>query len=53
MHGVGVGGFAEPADALDFGNSGTGCRLTMGAVATTPIDARFSTGDAIAAQARR
>src|SRR5262245_1128781 len=22
VHGVGVGGFAEPADVLDFGNSG-------------------------------
>src|SRR5450432_2268318 len=29
--GVGVGGFAEPASMLDFGNSGTGCRLVMGA----------------------
>src|SRR5271163_875636 len=27
VHGVGVGGFAEPRKALDFGNSGTGCRL--------------------------
>src|SRR6186713_3388297 len=27
--GVGVGGFADPAEALDFGNSGTGCRLVM------------------------
>src|SRR5271155_1786161 len=25
VHGVGVGGFAEPAQKLDFGNSGTGC----------------------------
>src|SRR5215813_8682955 len=31
VHGVGVGGFAEPDGQLDFGNSGTGCRLTMGA----------------------
>ena len=45
VHGVGVGGFAEPDDVLDFGNSGTGCRLTMGAVATTPIEVRFD-GDA-------
>jgi 3-phosphoshikimate 1-carboxyvinyltransferase len=45
IHGVGVGGFAEPADVLDFGNSGTGVRLTMGAVATTPIVTIF-TGDA-------
>ena len=33
VRGVGVGGFAEPSAALDFGNSGTGCRLAMGAVA--------------------
>jgi len=45
IHGVGVGGFSEPADVLDFGNSGTGVRLTMGAVATTPIMTVF-TGDA-------
>lgn len=45
IHGVGVGGFAEPADVLDFGNSGTGVRLVMGAAATTPINAVL-TGDA-------
>jgi 3-phosphoshikimate 1-carboxyvinyltransferase len=45
VHGVGVGGFAEPASALDFGNSGTGCRLTLGAVAGCPITATFD-GDA-------
>ncbi len=45
VHGVGTGGFAEPDDVLDFGNSGTGSRLVMGAVATTPITAVF-TGDA-------
>ena len=27
VHGVGVGGFAEPADVIDCGNSGTGVRL--------------------------
>ncbi len=42
--GKGVGGWAEPADVLDFGNSGTGSRLVMGAMATTPIMAVF-TGD--------
>lgn len=36
VRGVGVGGFAEPSGALDFGNSGTGCRLAMGAVAGCP-----------------
>jgi 3-phosphoshikimate 1-carboxyvinyltransferase len=45
VHGVGTGGFAEPADVLDCGNSGTGVRLIMGAMATTPITVTF-TGDA-------
>ena len=45
VRGVGVGGFAEPSAALDFGNSGTGCRLAMGAVAGCPITATFD-GDA-------
>jgi 3-phosphoshikimate 1-carboxyvinyltransferase len=45
VHGVGVGGFRTPADMLDFGNSGTGCRLVMGAVAGCPITAIFD-GDA-------
>ncbi|MGQ0681186.1 3-phosphoshikimate 1-carboxyvinyltransferase [Bradyrhizobium sp.] len=45
VNGVGVGGFAEPAAALDFGNSGTGCRLVMGAVAGCPVTATFD-GDA-------
>ena len=45
VHGVGVGGFGEPADVIDCGNSGTGVRLIMGAMATTAISATF-TGDA-------
>jgi 3-phosphoshikimate 1-carboxyvinyltransferase len=45
VNGVGVGGFAEPQNALDFGNSGTGCRLVMGAVAGCPITVVFD-GDA-------
>ncbi len=45
VHGVGVGGFAEPDNVIDCGNSGTGVRLIMGAMATTPISATF-TGDA-------
>ena len=44
VRGIGVGGLAEPDDVLDFGNSGTGSRLVMGAVATTPITVVF-TGD--------
>ena len=45
IHGVGVGGFAAPAAPLDFGNSGTGCRLVLGAVAGCPVTATFD-GDA-------
>ncbi|MGK7752442.1 MULTISPECIES: 3-phosphoshikimate 1-carboxyvinyltransferase [unclassified Roseovarius] len=45
VHGVGVGGFAEPGQVIDCGNSGTGVRLIMGAMATAPITATF-TGDA-------
>jgi 3-phosphoshikimate 1-carboxyvinyltransferase len=45
VHGVGVAGFKEPQIALDFGNSGTGCRLVMGAVAGCPVLAAFD-GDA-------
>jgi 3-phosphoshikimate 1-carboxyvinyltransferase len=45
IHGVGVGGFRAPAGVLDFGNSGTGCRLVLGAVAGCPITATFD-GDA-------
>ncbi len=45
VHGVGTGGFAEPESVIDCGNSGTGVRLIMGAMATTPITVTF-TGDA-------
>ncbi|MCA0919092.1 3-phosphoshikimate 1-carboxyvinyltransferase [Pseudooceanicola nanhaiensis] len=45
IQGVGVGGFAEPDQVIDCGNSGTGVRLIMGAMATSPVTATF-TGDA-------
>jgi 3-phosphoshikimate 1-carboxyvinyltransferase len=45
VHGVGVGGFAEPEQVIDCGNAGTGVRLIMGAMATSPVSATF-TGDA-------
>ncbi|MCB1353701.1 MAG: 3-phosphoshikimate 1-carboxyvinyltransferase [Rhodobacteraceae bacterium] len=45
VHGVGVGGFREPQGVIDFGNSGTGVRLVMGAMATSNVTATF-TGDA-------
>ncbi len=44
VSGVGVGGFAEPDDVLDFGNSGTGARLLAGLLATHPFTS-FLTGD--------
>jgi len=45
VQGVGVGGFSEPETVIDCGNSGTGVRLIMGAMASCPIAATF-TGDA-------
>ena len=45
IDGVGVGGFLEPASDLDFGNAGTGVRLTMGLVGAYPFVSRF-VGDA-------
>ena len=45
IHGVGVGGLLQPAQALDMGNSGTSTRLLMGLVASHPITATF-VGDA-------
>ena len=45
VHGCGVGGLREPDTVLDLGNSGTGARLLMGAVASHPFTTCF-TGDA-------
>ena len=44
IDGFGTGGFSSPDDVIDCGNSGTGARLLMGAVATSPVVAVF-TGD--------
>ena len=44
VHGVGLGGFCEPDNVIDCGNSGTSVRLLMGLVSTCPIKATF-TGD--------
>ena len=44
IQGVGTGGYFQPDDVIDCGNAGTGVRLLMGAVATTPITVIF-TGD--------
>ncbi|MGI6245486.1 MAG: 3-phosphoshikimate 1-carboxyvinyltransferase [Pseudochelatococcus sp.] len=43
--GVGVGGLSQPEGVLDFGNAGTGSRLTIGVAAGHPITATFD-GDA-------
>jgi 3-phosphoshikimate 1-carboxyvinyltransferase len=45
VHGVGLGGLLQPAQALDMGNSGTSTRLLMGLIASHPISAKF-VGDA-------
>lgn len=44
VKGVGVGGFCEPDTVIDCGNSGTGVRLIMGAMASSDISVTF-TGD--------
>jgi 3-phosphoshikimate 1-carboxyvinyltransferase len=43
--GRGVGGLTQPATDLEFGNSGTGCRLMMGVVAGHDVQVKM-TGDA-------
>ncbi len=45
VDGRGTGGFQQPQAPLDFGNSGTGARLMMGAVAGHDMAVSF-TGDA-------
>ena len=45
IHGVGVGGLLQPAQALDMGNSGTSTRLLLGLLASHGISATL-TGDA-------
>jgi 3-phosphoshikimate 1-carboxyvinyltransferase len=44
VDGVGTGGLSEPDRVLDLGNSGTGARMLMGAVASHPFTT-FFTGD--------
>lgn len=45
VDGVGVGGFLAPESDFDFGNAGTGARLTMGLTGIYPFVSRFI-GDA-------
>lgn len=37
IKGVGIGGFQEPENIIDMGNSGTGARLLIGLLATHPF----------------
>jgi 3-phosphoshikimate 1-carboxyvinyltransferase len=53
VRGVGVSGFAGPESPLDFGNSGTGCRLVMGAVAGCPITAVFDGDESLRSRPMR
>ena len=45
VSGRGVGGLVQPGGPLDFGNSGTGCRLMMGVIAGHDIEVEM-VGDA-------
>ena len=45
VSGLGSGGFLEPDGPIDFGNAGTGVRLTMGIAAAHPFASTFI-GDA-------
>ena len=45
IHGTGNGALLAPEAPLDFGNAGTGCRLTMGLVGVYDFDSTF-VGDA-------
>jgi 3-phosphoshikimate 1-carboxyvinyltransferase len=49
ISGAGVSGLMSPAEPLDFGNSGTGVRLCLGLMASTPLTARC-VGDASLSQ---
>ena len=41
VYGNGTGGYIQPSQALDCGNSGTTSRLMMGAVSSNPISCTF------------
>lgn len=45
VDGIGLGTLLEPESVIDFGNAGTGARLTMGIVGSHPIATTF-VGDA-------
>ncbi|WP_420434685.1 3-phosphoshikimate 1-carboxyvinyltransferase [Hyphobacterium sp.] len=49
----GAARWTVPGEALDFGNSGTGARLSMGAVAGTGLTARFTGDDSLSSRPMR
>jgi 3-phosphoshikimate 1-carboxyvinyltransferase len=50
VHGVGVGGLAEPDRQLDLGNSGTGARLLLGLLAGHPFTSVLTGDDSLRAR---
>ena len=47
VYGNGTGGYIQPTQVLDCGNSGTSARLMMGAVASNPISCTFIGDDSL------
>lgn len=47
VYGGGIGSLREASDILDFGNSGTGCRLMMGLLATYNFTTYFTGDDSL------
>ena len=50
IDGVGVGGFLEPGNAIDFGNAGTGARLSMGLFGGHAVSATFVGDESLSAR---
>jgi 3-phosphoshikimate 1-carboxyvinyltransferase len=48
--GRGPSGFIQPTAPIDFGNSGTGARLTMGAAARFPITVTYTGDESLSAR---
>ena len=51
--GAGIGGLAQPADVLDFGNAGTGSRLMMGVAGSHPIATTFDGDESLRSRPMR
>jgi 3-phosphoshikimate 1-carboxyvinyltransferase len=53
IHGVGLHGLKEPANALDFGNSGTSVRILAGLLSTQKFDATLIGDDSLSQRPMR